>query len=99
MLRALKRRALIILTLVWELVQVLLLIAYTPPLEQAVRLVGVSSLSNLTFFTYQSLFYHSLALPLVALLVYVTLEVSNVRAESAEYAEYAITAGYALVSI
>ena len=94
-----KRRMLIILVLVWELVQVLLLIAYTPPLEQAVRLVGVTSLSNLTFFTYQSLFYHSLALPLVALLVYVTLETFKVRARSAQYAEYAITAGYALVSI
>jgi hypothetical protein len=95
----LKRRAFVILALVWELAQVFLLIAFTPPLEQVVSLVGISSPSNLTFFTYQSLFYHSLALPLVGLLVYVTLEIFKVRARSAEYAEYAITIGYGLVSI
>ena len=93
------RRMLIIGVLVWELVQLLFLIAFTPPLEGAFSIVGVSSPSNLTFFTFQSLFYHSLALPLVALLVYVTLETFKVKARSAKYAEYAITVGYGLVSI
>ena len=96
---ALRRRALIILTLVWELGQVLVLIAFTPPLKQAALLLGITSLSSLTFFTYQSLFYHCLAFPLVALLVYVSLEVFEAGRLSAEYAGYAITLSYALVSI
>jgi hypothetical protein len=94
-----KTKALIILTLIWELLQALVFIAFAPPLNQAVGLVGVTSLSSLTFFTYQSLFYHSLAIPLVAVLVYVTLRVFELSGSSAKYATYSITVGYALVSI
>jgi hypothetical protein len=94
-----KTKTLIMIALVWELVQVLFLIASTPPVNQASRLLGFAPLSSLTFFTYQSLFYHDLAIPLVAILVYITLQVFEISGLLAEYATYSITLGYALASI
>jgi hypothetical protein len=95
---AVKTNVLIALTLIWESVQVLVFVASAPPLSQAGLPLGAVHLSSLTFFTYQSLLYHSLALPLLAVLVYLTLQIFGSGGLSAGYAKYSITLGYAFVS-
>jgi hypothetical protein len=97
-------KALILFALVCEFLQVLLFLAFTPPLESVANIMGVISSTlranfDVTFFFHQSIFYHSLAAPFIAVLVYVVLLIFDLTGFAARYAMYSVTAGYLLVLV
>ncbi len=95
-------KTLIVSALVWEFIQVLMFITFTPPMKPVLDLLGVTSslseTSSVMFLFHQSIFYHSLMAPFIAVLAYVTLLIFDVRGLSAKYAIYSVTGGYVLAS-
>jgi hypothetical protein len=94
-------KTLILSALIAEFSQVLLLLAFTAPLRPVLDLLGGTTLSSgmsfrVIFLFHQSVFYHSLAAPFIAILLYVTSLVFNLRGFAAKYAVYSVTAGYIL---
>lgn len=92
-------RRLILVAVAWDMVQVLMLIGFTPPLEPGLRSLQVPLPSILTLYTYQSLFLHALALPFLAALTYIVLLKFEVKQTTRSYIIYNMTAGFMLTSI
>jgi hypothetical protein len=91
-------KRLISFAIVWELAQVLVLVFFTPPFDLTTRKLGLPSQSVLPVYAYQSLFFHALALPLLAALTYVVLMKFQVRRFTCSYVTYGVTAGFMLTS-
>jgi hypothetical protein len=91
-------RHLISFAILWELVQVLALVFFTPPMDLAVRMLGVPGQYSLPLYANQSLFFHALAVPLIALLAYIVLLEFPVDRLSHMYVVYGVTAAFMLTS-
>jgi hypothetical protein len=94
-------KTLILSALICEFLQVLLLLAFTVPLRPDLDLLGGTALLSgmsfrVIFLFHQSVFYHSLAAPFIAILLYVTLLVFNLSGFAAECAVYSVTIGFML---
>jgi hypothetical protein len=94
-------KTLILSALICEFLQVLLLLAFTVPLRSVLDLLGGTALLSgmsfrVIFLFHQSVFYHSLAAPFIAILLYVTLLVFNLSGFAPECAVYSVTIGFIL---
>jgi hypothetical protein len=91
-------KRLILFAIVWELAQVLILVGFTPPFDLVLRTLGLPSQFRLPLYTNQSLFFHALAVPLIAALTYVVLLKFQVRRFTYSYILYGVTAGFIVTS-
>lgn len=87
--------ALILIASLWIFTQLLLLISFSPPFSQLTNPL----IPLIQLITCESLFYHALALPFVAVLVYVTVDILNLKGVAMEYAVVNVTIGYLLASL
>jgi hypothetical protein len=94
-------KTLILSALICDFLEVLLLLAFTAPLRPVLDLLGGAALSSgmsfsVTFLFHESVFYHSLAAPFIAVLLYATLLVFDLSDFIAKCAAYSVTTGYIL---
>ncbi|MEM3671465.1 MAG: hypothetical protein QW767_06965, partial [Thermoprotei archaeon] len=86
--------ALTFITSTWIFAQILALISFSPPFSQTALL----RIPLIQLITYESLFYHALAVSFVAVLVYVSIDILNLTGRAADYAIINATIGYVCAS-
>jgi hypothetical protein len=79
------------------LVQLLVLFLHSPPFNPTGEIVLRIPMINLV--TYESLFYHALAIPFVAVLVYTTIDVFDLSGTFSDYAVLNVTVGHIFASL
>jgi len=97
-----QRRALKWLFLVataWDLAIVAFAGPFAPPLEDAQKMLGLQDYLMRRFFAFESLFFHSLAVPFTAALVFATLLLFRLPRRTERAVIVTSTAGFMLASI
>ena len=65
--------------IIWDLVIVIFGMMFAPPFRGANTLLGLSDSMLRLFYLYESMFFHSIAVPFVAVLIYVTVVILGIR--------------------
>jgi hypothetical protein len=90
---------LLLLAIAWDVILVLLLMPATPPIAALASTMGIPTLPNLRLYVYQSLFFHALALPLLAAVSYIMLLKIESKQLTCSLVAYSATVGFLLASI
>jgi hypothetical protein len=91
-------KPLTIFAIAWELAVVVFGMAYAPPFKGLNDSVGLSDSLMRLFYPYESMFFHALAVPFVAVLAYTTLAILEVKGRIADVVTVAVTLGFLLAS-
>lgn len=92
-------RWVIIFAIAWDLALVLLVSPFSPPLHSASSNIWAPQFILNRFYTYLSLFYHSLSVPFVAALACVTLKVFQIGNRLRALVAFLSTLGFVLSSV
>ncbi len=91
-------KPLVLLTVLWEFLLVLAASLFSPPMGEIASAFGVSTSLMVNFPILDSLFFHSLAMPLAAVLMLVTLGAFGIHGRIRSFVMYAGTFGCILTS-
>jgi hypothetical protein len=91
-------RPLTIFAIIWEFAVVLFGMVFAPPFQGLNRAVGLPDSVMRLFFPYESMLFHALAVPFVAVLAYTALAIFDSRGRLADFVTMAVTLGFTLAS-
>jgi len=91
-------KALIAFAIVWDLVIVVFGMLFAPPFQGANSSLGLPDTLLRLFYPYESMFFHSLAIPFVAALTYVVLVIFRIEGRARTFIVAASTLGFVIAS-
>jgi len=71
---------------------------FAPPFKVADSIIGLSDSTMRLFYLYESMFFHALSMPFVAMLSYVALAIFDVRGRTSTLVRISATGGFLLAS-
>src|SRR3990170_8517485 len=90
---------LMMLGIIWDLAIVIFGMMFAPPFRGANVSLGLSDSMLRLFYLYESMFFHSLSVPFVAVLVYVTVAILDIRGRVSLVVVTCATAGFIFASL
>lgn len=97
--RNLPLKRLIVIATLWDFLIVVFGMAFAPPFQGVTSVLALPDTLVRFFYPYEAMFFHALALPFVAVLVYATLLIFGTRGRTATFITAAVTAGFVLSSL
>ena len=90
---------LVVVAVTWDFLIVVFGMLFAPPFQGVTSVLSLSDTLLRFFYQYEAMFFHALAIPFVAVLVYATLEIFGTRGRLAFVVTAAVTVGYAISSV
>lgn len=90
---------LIVVATLWDFVIVVFGMAYAPPFQTTTSALGLPGYLMRFFYQYEALFYHAIAIPFVAVLVYATLVIFRTRERIGSFIMSLVTASFVVSSL
>ncbi len=92
-------KSLIVFALIWDLVILFFGMLFAPPFQALTNQLSLPESLVRFFYPYEAMFFHALAIPFIAVLVYATLAIFGTRGRLASFTIATVTLGFVVSSL
>jgi len=96
--RNLRLKSLIVLVIAWDLFIVVFGMLFAPPFKGADSIIGLPDSTMRLFYLGESMFFHALSIPFVAMLSYIALAIFDTRGRTSTLVRISATGSFSLAS-